>query len=110
MVNKKTIALITTIVTILVGGGLAWQLDPIDLHTTNCSYFKLKEGMNNDQLNVFNLFINANYCDIGDCKTGLLKDEFRPILEQLGKENPEFHRRIVYYLETCKVSEMKNDE
>ena len=100
--NIKTISIIVAIMSILLGGGLTWQLDPLDVHTSNCSYFKLREGMNNDQKEVFNFFVDNDFCEIGDCQTGYLYSKTEKVLKDVWKENPEFHKRIVYYLETCK--------
>lgn len=100
--DAKTIVIILSILVTLIGGGLTWQLDLLDVHTSNCSYFKLREGMNSQQREVFDLFVKADYCEIGNCETGMVRDEFLPILERLGKENPEFHKRIVYYITECK--------
>lgn len=99
--NKVTVGIIA-VLTLLVGSLSFWQLDPIDLHTTDCSYLKLKQGMNDEQKQIFDIFVEADFCEIGNCETGMLYPEMEQILKKVWEANPEFHRRIVYYIEECK--------
>jgi hypothetical protein len=97
--NKVLIAVITTL---LLGGGLFYAVDPIDLHSTNCSTFQLKSGLNSEQKELFNIIIDTPICELADCNTGELFPATLNSLTDLNNKNPELHKRIVYYLTECK--------